>query len=69
MELCLLKVHINKLCGVRQGGVLTRVFFAIYLDNLIVKFRDCGEGCCINNLYLGFVMYAGDIVLLLASLT
>jgi len=69
MELCLLKVHINKLCGVRQGGVLSRVFFGIYVDNLIVKFRDSGEGCCINGLYLGCVMYAGHIVLLLASLT
>jgi len=68
-ELCLLKVHINKLCGVRLGGVLSRVLFAIYVDNLIVKFRDSGEGCCINGLYLGCVMYAGDIVLLLASLT
>lgn len=69
MELCLLKVHINKLCGVKQGVVFFSVFFAIYVDNLIVKFRDSGEGCCINGLYLRFVMYAGDIVLLLASLT
>ena len=42
MELCLLKVHINKLCGVKQGVVFFSVFFAIYVDNLIVKFRDSG---------------------------
>ena len=56
-------------CGVRQGGVLSPVLFAIYVDDIIVDLKTSQEGCCIDGLYLGCVMYADDLLLLSASLT
>ena len=56
-------------CGVRQGGVLSPVLFAIYVDDIIIELQNSKEGCCINGLYIGCVMYADDLLLLSASLT
>ena len=56
-------------CGVRQGGVLSPVLFAIYVDDIIVELKSSQEGCSIGGLYLGCVMYADDLLLLSASLT
>ena len=50
-------------------GVLSPVLFGVYVDDLIVKLSESGEGCCINGMYVGCVMYADDLVLLSASLT
>ena len=30
--------------GVRQGGVLSPVLFAIYVDNLMLELEHCGVG-------------------------
>jgi len=56
-------------CGVRQGGVLSPILFAAYVNDIIVQLQDKRLGCCIGELYLGCVMYADDLVLMSASLT
>jgi len=56
-------------CGVRQGGVLSPILFAVYVDDIIVNLRESQMGCSINGLYIGCVMYADDLLLLSASLT
>ena len=50
--------------GVRQGGVLSPLFFSIYIDELLLKLKNAGFGCHIGNYYFGALGYADDIVLL-----
>ena len=50
--------------GVRQGGILSPVLFAIYMDTLIKRLRSSGLGCKIVDKYYGCLVYADDILLL-----
>ena len=54
--------------GVRQGGLLSPLLFAVYMDVLIIKLRDAGFGCKLAQRYFGCLFYADDIVLLAHSL-
>ena len=55
-------------CAVRQGGVLSPVLFAVYVNDLIEKLSRSGHGCRIGKMYLGCVMFADDLILISASL-
>ena len=50
--------------GVRQGGILSPVLFAIYMDTLIKRLRGSGLGCKVVDKYCGCLVYADDILLL-----
>ena len=50
--------------GVRQGGVLSPLFFSIYIDELLCKLKKSGYGCNIGSYYFGALGYADDVVLL-----
>jgi len=54
--------------GVRQGGVLSPVLFALYMDVLIRRLRNAGFGCHLLNEFYGCILYADDILLLAHSL-
>ena len=56
-------------CGVRQGGVMSPVLFALYVNDVITKLEDSNLGCYIGDTYTGCIMHADDIVLIAASLT
>ena len=55
--------------GVRQGGVLSPMFFNISVNNLLVTLRSERLSCYIKHCYLGCIMYADDLLLLAASVT
>ena len=50
--------------GVRQGSVLSPLFFALYLDDLLSDLAESGVGCYWGNMFAGCLCYADDIVLL-----
>jgi len=53
--------------GIRQGGILSPVFFNIYMDSIISSLRASGLGCYFKGVYLGCIVYADDILLISAS--
>ena len=55
-------------CGVRQGGVLSPVLFAVYVDDILRRLSASGLGCFLGDFQLGYIMYADDLVLISSSL-
>ena len=53
--------------GVRQEGVTSGIFFAVYINELLKILRKSGLGCHINGIFYGAVIFADDIFLLSAS--
>jgi len=53
--------------GVRQGGILSPVFFNLYIDDLSKSLNDSGVGCTINSCVINHLFYADDAVLLAPS--
>ena len=42
--------------GVKQGGVISPVFFNLYLDNLLISLKQSGLGCHIKETYMGALL-------------
>ena len=57
-----------KICnGVRQGGILSGLFFCIYINSLIDKISSLKIGCRLGLYSSNIIAYADDIVLLAPS--
>ena len=52
---------------VKQGGVLSPIFFTIYIDKLLVMLKTTGIVCHIGSAHIGAFSYADDITLLCPS--
>ena len=50
--------------GMQQGGVLSRLLFSVYLNNLFCQLRNQNIFCHIFCHFVGAVIYADDITLL-----
>jgi Reverse transcriptase (RNA-dependent DNA polymerase) len=50
--------------GVRQGGVLSPLLFAIYIDDMVDKITNENIGCFISSACLSIILYADDIILI-----
>ena len=53
--------------GVRQGGVLSPLLFACYVDVVLEKLESSGLGCFVDKQCLNSFMYADDLILLSIS--
>ena len=53
--------------GVRQGAVISPIFFSFYMDNLFDLLKSSSSGCIIGNYYAGCFGYADDLLLLCPS--
>ena len=54
-------------CGVRQGGVLSPYFFAIYIDDVVKMVERGNVGCKIKSFCVSVFLYADDILLIAPS--
>ena len=53
--------------GVRQGGILSPLFFNAYMDKLSCTLTDAKAGCIMNGVHMNHLMYADDLVLIAPS--
>ena len=53
--------------GVRQGGILSPLFFNVYMDDLSTILNVSKVGCIMNGVNYNHLMYADDLVLLAPS--
>ena len=56
--------YFNVECGIRQGGIASPTLFCMYLDRLLVRLKEAGDGCWIGPRYFGCLAYADDITLM-----
>ena len=54
--------------GVKQGAVLSALFYCVYVDDLFLRLRNNRQGCWINGEFMGILGYADDNVLLSPTL-
>ena len=54
--------------GVRQGGILSPVLFAIFVDSVLDKLSVCKLGCHLRSVCVNSFTYADDLILLAISL-
>ena len=48
--------------GIRQGGILSPFFFAVYVDKLFVLLENSKLGCFVNGYCVNALMYADDLI-------
>ena len=54
--------------GVKKGGVLSPLLFAIYTDSLLKRLEESGVGCHMGGYFTGALEYADDTTLLSPSM-
>ncbi len=52
---------------IKQGEVISPIFFAVYIYGLLGRLKESGIGCYMGNSYVGGMGYADDINLLCPS--
>ena len=50
--------------GIRQGGILSPDFFAVYIDELLNKICKLNVGCKLDIVMLNIIAYADDLVIM-----
>ena len=52
----------------KQGGVISPIFFSLYIDPLLLTLKKSQIGCHMNNVYMGALSYADDITIICPSI-
>ena len=53
--------------GVRYGSVLSPSIFSVFMNAIILNLRLLDVGCHVNRQFVGLLLYADDIILILPS--
>ena len=53
--------------GVRQGGILSPLFFNVYMDCLSESLRNTQTGCNVGGVMINHLTYADDLVIISPS--
>ena len=59
--------YVTLSAGIRQGGVLSPMLFAVYVNDVLVKLHKSSLGCFIKSIPFNAFMYADDLLLLSIS--
>ncbi len=59
----------NILNGVKQGGILSPILFAVYMDGLLDRLAETGVGCHMVIRFIGALGFADDLNLLSPTLS
>ena len=51
----------------RQGSVISPAIWCVYTEDLIKDIRRLGLGCRLQDVFLGIMVYADDVILLSPS--
>ena len=54
--------------GVRQGGLASAFLFTVYVDDLLQELNNLDLGCHFDEMWLGALMYADDLILISGSI-
>ena len=54
--------------GIRQGAIISPLFFNLYIDVLLNRLKSKNVGCFIGNMFVGSLGYADDVTLLAPSI-
>ena len=63
-----LSSYVKLNAGVRQGGILSPILFAIFVDDILLLLSKSGLGCHINRVCFNSFLYADDLLLLSISI-
>jgi len=55
--------------GVRQGGFLSPILFAVYVDDLFQMLEESKLGCFVQEYCINSLMYADDLINIAISVT
>ena len=55
--------YFNVLIGVKQGGILSMLFYACFINDLLINLSLCMLGCSINKMKCGCIAYADDLAI------
>ena len=50
--------------GVKQGGAVSALLFALYIEDLVTELDNSGLGLKIGNMTINIILYADDVVLI-----
>ena len=55
--------------GVKQGGVISPIFYCVYMDELLSRLIESQVGCWMGSVYAGSWAYADDLKLLAPTIS